>query len=156
MIRSLSALRLSRRRAFADSSRQQGDAASYTWQTNPLEFSLSGDAPSPLYPRATPSPINLTLSNPNSYSVAVLSLTVTVAGVTAPNATGALPCSASDFTTGAHSGAAFSLSPGTSTLSGPGIPRSQWPTVARRETNSSRDGCKGASRTLTHGGSGQS
>lgn len=100
--------------------------------------------------RRSGSAINLTLTNPNSYSIPVVSLTVSVASVTTHNTI--LACTTADFATTAYSGAGFTLPPGTSILSGLGIPQSQWPTLRMLNTAYNQDGCKGATLSLTYTG----
>ena len=82
-------------------------------------------------------------------------MSVSIAAVSAPNATADLPCSADDFAVTQYSGAyPLTLAASeTTTLSSRGIPASQWPalTLVNRAVN--QDGCKGASVSLSYGGS---
>jgi hypothetical protein len=136
-----------------DGYNQQSSPATYTWQINPLDFTISGNVAGQLFPGAAATPLNLTLYNPNGSSLPVVGLTVVVTGVSAPNATQALPCDANDYAASPYSGGGFSLPPGTSTLASLGIPQSQWPTVRMLDRIANQNGCKGAAISLSYGGS---
>jgi hypothetical protein len=127
-----------------------------TLQVIALKFAIAGNAPSPLYPGAAGSPMNLSLDNPNGYSMTVATLTVSVDSVSAPKATSTLPCSIADFATTPYTGTGFTLPPGSHTLSSLGVPQSQWPTLRMLNATSNQDGCKGASLSLTYSGSAHS
>jgi hypothetical protein len=133
----------------------QTKTAQVTVQVSALTFSISGTAPSPLYPGAAASPMNLTLTNPNGYSMTITSITVAVASVSAPHATSGFPCSANDFATRSYtSSTGFTLpANSTKTLSDLGVAQSQWPTLGMLDTPTNQDGCKGASLTLSYSGS---
>jgi hypothetical protein len=133
--------------------------ASFSWTItgSGLPFTISGTAPSSLYPGGASSSINLSLTNPNSVSLFVTSISVTVQSVTAPNATAGHPCGVADFAAAQFSGTyPFTLPPGTSTLSQLGIAQSQWPTIRMPDTSLNQDGCKSATVTLGYAGSAHS
>lgn len=123
-------------------------ATTYGWDiVHPIkDFFVSGNAMSSLSPgRAVP--INVTVKNPNSYSVTLTSVDLTVTSVTAPRATPSRPCTMADFATQSFNGSLV-VPAGTSTLQDNGLPQSQWPTVMLRDTAANQDGCKGASLSL--------
>lgn len=125
----------------------RSEVAAYVWDiVQPVKnFTVTGDAPTALYPGNTV-PLNLTLSNPNNYSLTVTSLKVTVATV---NASGA--CTTADFATAAFSGSLV-IPSGTTTLQAAGLARSQWPTVTMNDTGLNQNGCQGAALTLQYEG----
>jgi hypothetical protein len=126
-------------------------------QVEALRFSISGTTPSPLFPGAPASPMNLTLTNPNGYSMTITSLTVTVTAVNRVQAA-TLPCGTSDFATTAYtSSTGFTLPANSSkTLSDLGVAQNQWPTLRMLDTTTNQDGCKGASLVLSYSGAAHS
>lgn len=125
-------------------------ASTYGWDViHPIkDFQVTGTASRALVP-GRPVALNLTIKNPNNYTVTLTSVDPHVVTVTAPRATVSRPCTVADFTTGSFNGSLV-VPPGTSTLQGNGLPQSQWPTVMLRDTASNQDGCKGASLTLDY------
>jgi hypothetical protein len=117
---------------------------------------------SKLYPGGPTDALNLKLTNPNSVTIYVTSLTVALSGVTkAPNVT--MPCSASsDFTlTQLGAGANLATNPiavpanSSTTLSAAGL-STYLPTVAMKDTSVLQDGCKNATLNFTFSGNAQS
>ncbi len=138
---------------------------SYSWKVaagTAQNYTISGTAVSPLYPTLAPSgsSINLTFNNPNAGNggsgvngVQVNNLTVTIASVTAPNATLSHPCGTVDFAVTQFSGAyPFYIPQGTSSLSSLGFASTTWPTVRLINRPVNQDGCKGATVNLTYTG----
>ena len=81
---------------------------------------------------------------------------VAVDGVTRSAEAGNLPCTAADFTVTQYSGPyPLAVPPGTSSLSGLGVPAAAWPQVGMLDTSANQDGCKGATLQLSYSGSGQ-
>lgn len=115
-------------------------------------FTMTGNARGALYPGAPPTPIAVTLSNPNAADIFVTSLTVGLA-------TGGLPagCSASWFSL-----TPSDVSPdapvrvparGSVTLPAPGVTA---PTLALVESGTNQDACRNARLTLNYSGSAHS
>ena len=135
-------------------------ATCMTWQQTTfagLPYSISGTVSTPLYPGADAQPIDLTFSNPNAGGipdgdVKVTSLTVAVSSVTGPNVGVLGPCDASDFAVTQFTGGSFFVHPGTTALSSYFPSSSVWPTIRLINKPSNQDGCKGASVTLSYGG----
>jgi hypothetical protein len=117
-----------------------------------LPFTVSADLGN-LLP-GQPQPLDLSLTNPNTTTLAVSNLTVSVRTVSAPHATAALPCTPADFAVSQFSGT-YPLTVGasaTSTLADLGIPSAQWPQVSIIDRPRDQDGCKGATVTLAYSG----
>jgi hypothetical protein len=120
-------------------------------------FTISGDTTSPLAPGVS-QPIGLTLSNPNSQSLSVTNLSVTISSITRTSTAVAqgLPCTAADFAITQYSGPyPLAIPAGSASLSSLGIPSSQWPKISMLDTSANQDGCKGVSLVLAYSGSGQ-
>ncbi len=114
------------------------------------DFSLTGSTAAPLEPGSA-QPIDVLITNPNDLPLNVTSLSVNVQSVSAPQATPALPCSTGDFAVAPYSGPALTVPASSSrTLSGLGVPGSQWPQVEIIDLQSNQDGCQGASVSLTY------
>jgi hypothetical protein len=122
--------------------------------TQGVPFSVTGNLTG-LEP-GQPRPLNLSLSNPNSTSLSVASLNVSIRSVTAPFATTALPCTPADFLVTQFSGSYPVAVPASTTrsLADLGIPSAQWPQVSIVDRPNDQDGCKGATVTLSYGGTG--
>ena len=123
-------------------------------------YTIGSALAGPIVPGAPVTPINLTFSNPNSDSVQVSSVTVSISSVTGgsntPNA-----CTVSDFAITQYSGSyPFYVPAGSSSLATitPAIPQNKWPTIRmldRQDTpagsgNGNQDGCVGAHIHLTY------
>ena len=121
-----------------------------------LGFSVSGNASGALWPGLAAAPIDLGFSNPNDDGVSVATLAVSIASVTAPNATAGLPCTTADFAVGQFTGSLpFVIPPGASTLQSRGFGSSSWPTVRMLDTSSDQSGCAGATVHLNFAATGQ-
>ncbi|MDX6676003.1 MAG: hypothetical protein QOE31_55 [Solirubrobacteraceae bacterium] len=96
-------------------------------------------------------PLDLILTNPDARALQVGRLAVAVAGVTAPEADTAHPCTTGDFSLVPFSGAYGFTLPGRTTtrLSTLGIPAAQWPLLAMTDSPVNQDGCKHAKLTLS-------
>ena len=122
-----------------------------------IPLTISG-GPSDLLAPGYIAPIDLQLTNSNKSSVAVTSLTVSIAGITrTPAAVAAgLTCTASNYVLSQFSGSyPFTLETGTTSLSRQGITSERWPQIRMLNTALNQDGCKGATVQLTYSGSGQ-
>jgi uncharacterized membrane protein len=122
----------------------------------PKDFTISGDVGSlaPGLSRA----IDLSISNPNQRPISVSNLSVMVSDVqrTATAVEAGLPCSAADYAVVQYRGPyPLSVAPGSGSLSGLGVPSSQWPEIRMLDTRVNQDGCKGAVLRLSFSGSGQ-
>lgn len=133
-----------------------GAATTYKWKVDKsVGFTISGNAASPLYPlnmASPPQPLNLTITNPNNFSIKITSLTVTVQSVTKAAGAPAGPCAPDDYKGNAYSGAGFIAPPGTSTLASNVVPVAQWPSIGMYNTTSNQDGCKRATIKLAYAG----
>ncbi len=123
--------------------------------TSGKSFTIAGTAAGLLAPGVT-QPVNLTLTNPNSQTLSVTNLTVTVQSVTrAASATGT--CSTADYAVVQYRGP-YPLSVpanSSSTLSGLGVAQQYWPQLQMIDAPTNQDGCKGAAVALAYAGSGQ-
>ena len=135
--------------------------AKYKWKvakSSGQDYTISGTLTSPIWPTnaATGTPINVTFNNPNSDSVRVSSLTVSITSITAPHATPLLTCTTADFAVTQFTGSyPFYIPVGASSLSllVPAIPSTQWPTVLWvNSATRNQDGCEGATITLSYTG----
>ena len=122
---------------------------SWSWTVAQV-LSIWGNAGSPLYPGASPIPIDSSLRNPYSYTLSVSKLTLKVRAVKAPQSTQALPCTTADFATGNYAGKSFTAPPGTSTLGRDHVPQAQWPTISMVDRPVNQDGCMGATLELAY------
>lgn len=142
-----------------DAAGNVSSAIFYSWKVaagSLQEFTINGDGTSPLFPGAPAQPINLRFTNTNTSALSVMSLTVTIQSVNAPNATALHPCSTSDYVVAPYSGTyPFTMPSGSSTLQSIGIPNTKWPTIRMVETNINQNGCAGASITVAYLGSAQ-
>jgi hypothetical protein len=115
-------------------------------------FTIGGSLSGLFYPGLS-QPLNLSLTNPNSFDLSITNLTVSVQVVSAPNANATHPCSAADYTVQQFSAYPIRLlTSRTRTLSELGYTSAQWPQVTMLDTTSNQDGCKGASLKLTYTG----
>ncbi|MEA5453772.1 hypothetical protein SPF06_03465 [Sinomonas sp. JGH33] len=125
--------------------------------SNGKAFTITGSLDSPLAPGLS-KPLALGFSNPNSQTLAITNLSVTLTGVTrtADAVSKGLPCSIADYAVTQYSGPYPLAAPvGTSSLASLGVPSSQWPKVSMLDTTANQDGCKGATLLLGFSGSGQ-
>jgi hypothetical protein len=123
-------------------------------QPTAFNFTISGNPAGSLYPGGVTRYINLSLTNPNSVTISVTSLTTSLQAVSAPNADAGHPCATGDFSAGQFSGGyPFALPPGTHTLSQLGFSQTQWPSVQMIDTHLNQDGCEGATVSLSYSGS---
>jgi hypothetical protein len=139
-------------------------ATTYKWKVDKsVGFTISGNATTPLYPlnmASPPQPLNLTITNPNNFSIKITTLTVTVQAVTKAAGAPAGPCTASDYKVSNYTGSSFIAPPGTTTLSADGVPPAQRPTVGMLnrhdavpgDGSGNQNGCKGATVQLAYGG----
>ena len=119
-------------------------------------FTIGGNLFGTLAPGVPPKPLNLSLSNPNSKSLSITGLTVTIGAVTkAANVTAT--CTTSDYAVTQYAGPyPLTLAAGqTATLTQLGVPAASQPQLQMLDTKVSQDGCKGAALTLAYAGSGQ-
>jgi hypothetical protein len=119
----------------------------------PARFTIAGDAIGPLWP-GIPRPLDLALANPNNGPIQVTGLTVGIAGVTAPHATDARPCSREDFRVQQFTGNFPVTVPARSnrSLDLAGIPSPSWPQVEIINRAIDQDGCQGATLSLSYSG----
>jgi hypothetical protein len=137
-----------------DAAGNVSEAASYKWKVNQsqqgLPFTIAGNATRLLYPGASPTPIALTITNPNSVPIYVTSLTVSVTnnpnGCT--NATNVLVTQSS-----ASSSTPITVPANTSNHP---VPASLQPTVQLKETGTNQNVCQNQTFTFSYTGSAHS
>ena len=114
-------------------------------------FTIAGDTHRPLSPGRTV-PLNLRVTNPNSFPLAATDFRVSVRSVDAPRATASHPCTLADFAVVQASGSLLARVPAhaTTSLRRLQLSRGQWPRVGMLDTNVNQDGCKGASLMLRY------
>ena len=112
-------------------------------------FGIRG-TPAALLTPGVPAPVDLRLTNPHGYVLSVGYLHVRVAGVHAPEADAAHPCTPADFGVRQYSGPYGIRLPASRsrTLSGLRIPSDRWPQVTLRNRAVNQDGCKNAAYDL--------
>lgn len=117
-------------------------------------FTISGNAPSFLYPGPMKQALNLTITNPNPGSISINSLTVTVSGVSG-GTNSPVACTGSDFNVVPINPSAlpFTAPPGTSTLSSDGVTTANQPSLEMLDQPWNQDGCKNATVSLSYSGS---
>ncbi|MDR7161850.1 hypothetical protein [Arthrobacter sp. BE255] len=126
-------------------------------QSSKKTFSISGNLGAPLTPGAT-IPLNLSFSNANNKSLALSSLSVSIAGITRTQAAVAagLPCTTADYVVTNYSGAyPLTVPMGSKTLQSLNPDSAQWPKIAMLDTALNQDGCKGATLQLAYSGAGE-
>ncbi len=98
--------------------------------------------------------VNLAVTNDSSQAISVRSLVVAIKTVTAPRATGALPCSAADFAVRQFAGSYPLKIPAYATrrLSGLGVAPTESPQLLMLDRPVNQDGCQGATVTLSYSG----
>lgn len=141
----------------AGTSQATGVVVQLIVQASQKTFTISGNLGAPLSPGAT-LPLNLSIANPNNKSLALSSLSVSVANVTRNQAAVAagLPCTPGDYVVTNYSGQyPLTVPVGTSTLQSLGLPQNLWPRIAMLDTNLNQDGCKGATLQLAYSGAGE-
>jgi hypothetical protein len=114
-------------------------------------FVISGNLSGTLAPGRPPSPLDLTLSNPNNQQLSVTMLTVTVVGTSAGSG-----CDASNFGVAQYRGS-YPLSLGarqTTSLTRLGVATAALPTVRMIDLSSNQDNCKQVTVYLSYAGTG--
>jgi hypothetical protein len=119
-------------------------------------FTIDGDLIEPLSP-GTGSSLNLSITNPLDSALAVSKLLVEVDAVDAPNATAEHPCDDDDFAVDqlAGYGALILEADSTGTLADLGVQGEDWPIVRMLDTETSQDGCKDATLSLSYSAEGR-
>jgi hypothetical protein len=142
-----------------------GNIGTYTgwkWTINGLSsggqpFTIGGSSSSRLYPGGSTASINLSLTNPNSVTIYITHMTVSLTSITKPNANATHPCTASDFSLTQYTGGfPITVPPGTKTLLQLGYAPGALPSITMLNRPVNQDGCKGATLTFTYAGSAQS
>jgi len=118
-------------------------------------FTITGDAPGLFAPGAPAQPLDLSVTNPNSFDMKLLSVTVTVTSNTATCPSSSLQLAPSPYV----SGTTFTFpnpltltKSSTRTLSQLGTTVSQRPALQMPDTGTNQDSCKNATFTLTYTG----
>jgi hypothetical protein len=96
-----------------------------------------------LTPGSTPQAINFTITNPAATNQTISSVAISITGVTGPNITGSLPCTAADFDLVQPNATYGDLTPGAHPYSPSGA------TLQLLNTASNQDGCKNATVALS-------
>jgi uncharacterized membrane protein len=112
-------------------------------------FGIAGNLGTTLYP-GTQAPLDLSLTNPNSFDLKVNNLTVSVRETTSKAG-----CSGSqNFTVTQFSGTyPLTIHPGTTSLSSLVPDNSKWPQIQMLNLATNQDACKGATLSLDYTGS---
>jgi hypothetical protein len=102
-------------------------------------------------------PINLRLTNPNSFAMTARNLTVRIGDIEAPRSTSTRPCSVHDFTIAQSPDHLTLVLPAhrSTTLDARRVRRADWPWVQMVNRGANQDGCKGASVTLRYTATGR-
>ena len=103
------------------------------------------------------SSLDLSLTNSGDAAILVSGLTVSLSGVSAPNADDEHPCTVSDFAVDqADDSLALRLEAGErSSLSTLRLPVASWPQVRMLNRSMNQDGCKESTLTLDYAGAGR-
>jgi hypothetical protein len=112
------------------------------------DFVISGDLATPLYPGAV-IPLDVVLTNPQTFDIRVSALTVGVAaGTTKPG------CNAdANYAVAQYSGDyPLVLPPGSTRLSALVADSRDWPQISMHDLQSNQDACQGAILSLAYGG----
>ncbi len=120
-----------------------------------MSFPIAGDV-GELAPGIT-KPIELTLTNPNDFSISVVRLGVELGAISGPDIDADHPCGAVDFRVDQAADAIYPLvvPPGQHTLTELGVPRDAWPRISLLDRPVNQDGCKGAVEDLVYDGMAQ-
>ncbi|MET0557520.1 MAG: hypothetical protein ABW065_02445 [Solirubrobacterales bacterium] len=119
----------------------------------PEAFTIAGSLTEPLAP-GSGEPLDLTLTNRESSDLAISSLVVTVADVTAPRSDPTHSCDVEDFSVEQFSGGTGFTLPalGTASLGALGFSASELPQISMLNLPVNQNGCKGAALTLAFAG----
>ncbi len=115
-----------------------------------VSFGISGDIADPPYPGGH-TPLNLSITNPYDFTLNITSLTVAVNDHTSRSG-----CSGSQNFRALQYGGSYPISVpanSTMTLAQLGVTQGQMPQLSMLDTNFNQDACKGATITLSYGGS---
>jgi hypothetical protein len=141
----------------AGASQAAGVVVQLIVQASTKTFTISGNLGTPLAPGAAVG-LNLSFANPNTQSLALNSLSVSITGITRTPAaiTAGLPCMASDYRVTNYSGPyPLTVPVGPSSLQSLHIDSALWPKIAMLDTTLNQDGCKGATLQFAYSGAGQ-
>jgi large repetitive protein len=134
----------------------------WKWTVNGLSgsgqpFAINYTTTPTLWPGSGISRLNLSLTNPNTVTIYITSLTVNPPALSNITHAGPAACTAADFQVTQFSGTyPIALPPGTSTLTQLGATTLQLPGVQMLDLPHSQDRCQGASYTLGFSGQAQS
>ena len=123
--------------------------AGYSWVVANQTFPISGNLSTPLAPGVPAQSLNLSITNPYSFTMKVTAITVSVSSTS--NNTN---CGATDnFRSTNYSGTGFTVGPGvTETMTAAGVPAAQLPTIQMLDLPSNQDACHGVTLSLVYGG----
>lgn len=104
--------------------------------------------PAPLAPGASV-PVDVWITNTTGSALSVKALSMSIARIDAPRASGARGCEPADFSIEQFSGSTFAIPPrATRRLSEAGVPQAHWPMLKMLDRPTNQDGCKGADLQL--------
>lgn len=130
-----------------------GDSGS---QSSLGDFVIAGSVTRPMTPGVWSS-LDLSLTNTGDATILVSELSVSLSGVSAPNANEDHPCTLADFAV--HQAADsldLRLAAGeSSSLSTLRLPATSWPRVRMLDRSMNQDGCKESTLTLDYAGTGR-
>jgi hypothetical protein len=133
----------------------------WKWTINGLSgsgqpFTIANPVLPLLYPGGATDPMNLSLTNPNSVTIYITSLTVSLSIGATPHS-GPAPCTTADFTLAQYSGGyPIALPPGTKTLQQLGYTQAQWPSIKMLNRPANQDRCQNATLNFSYTGQAQS
>jgi hypothetical protein len=137
-----------------DAASNTSSPASFSWTIGAsAPFGISGNLSSSLYPGATV-PLNLSLTNPYSWPISVLTVTITVAPGTTKNNVANPSCDGPTnvVVSQTFSGPVTIPANSTKSLQDLGIAQSQWPQVTMKDLGSNQDACKGTRFFFSYSG----
>ncbi len=112
------------------------------------DFTISGDLATPLYPGAV-APLDVVLTNPQTFDIRVKALTVRVVSTTKPGCDPDANYGVSQYS-GSYS--PLVLHPGSTPLSALVANPAAWPHILMHDLQSNQDACQGAILTLVYRG----
>lgn len=127
--------------------------ARYCWNIVTTTFPITGDLTEPFFP-GTSQPIDLRITNTNSFTVTVTGVDVTVQDATTRDGQPNPGCIGSEHFQVVQQLRTEAPIPGGATrrLSELGVPQSRWPVVEMLNLPVNQDACQGTSLTLTYRG----
>jgi hypothetical protein len=123
--------------------------AMFSWTVANQTFSISGNLTAPkLGPGIAPQVLNLTITNPYSFTMKVTSVTVSMTSTTKSTC-----IATTNYKVTQYTGSGFSVGAGiTETMTKAGVLTSELPTVQMVDLSTNQDACQGATLNLAYSG----